>query len=205
MGIAPLVDEHFPTHGNWRGLSLGWTVTLWLAHILSQADHRLCHVQDWVENHLKSLKEHTGIDNLRELDFTDDRLEAVLRYLNKDSEWMQYEQAQGQNLLRVYELPQFVMRLDSTTVSTYQADNPEGILQQGVSKDHRPDLAQLKVMLGTLDPLGLPLATQVVSGNRADDPLYRASAGSTQSSGRSLRGGLQNGSNRNTPNYPGWW
>ena len=41
MGIAPLVDEHFPTHGNWRGLSLGWTVTIWLAHILSQADHRL--------------------------------------------------------------------------------------------------------------------------------------------------------------------
>src|SRR5260221_13884697 len=27
-------------------------------------------------------------------------------------------------------------------------------------------------MLATLDPLGLPLATEVLSGERADDPLY---------------------------------
>src|SRR5258707_13653462 len=27
-------------------------------------------------------------------------------------------------------------------------------------------------MLSALDPLGLPVATQVVSGERADDPLY---------------------------------
>ena len=39
MEIAKLVDEHIPVHGNWQGLSLGWTVTVWLAHILSQADH----------------------------------------------------------------------------------------------------------------------------------------------------------------------
>jgi hypothetical protein len=23
MGVYPLLDEHFPTHGNWVGLSLG--------------------------------------------------------------------------------------------------------------------------------------------------------------------------------------
>ncbi len=48
----------------------------------------------------------------------------------------------------------------------------EGLFQLGYSKDHRPDLPQLKVMLSTLDPLGLPVATQVVSGERADDRLY---------------------------------
>jgi len=42
----------------------------------------------------------------------------------------------------------------------------------GYSKDHRPDLPQLKVMLSALDPLGLPVATQIVSGERADDLLY---------------------------------
>ena len=172
MGCTELIDKHFSVHGNWQGLSLGWTVTIWLAHILSQADHRLSHVQEWVAAHLESLKELTGINTLRELDFSDDRLEAVLRYLNRDDGWTQYEQVQGQHLLRVYELPQEIVRLDSTSASTYQAENPDGLLRLGVSKDHRPDLAQLKVMLGTLDPLGLPLATQVVSGNRADDPLY---------------------------------
>ncbi len=48
----------------------------------------------------------------------------------------------------------------------------DGLFQQGHSKDHRPDLAQVKIMLATLDPLGLPLATEVVDGSRADDPLY---------------------------------
>ncbi len=64
------------------------------------------------------------------------------------------------------------MRLDSTTVSLYH--DPEGtdLIRHGHSKDHRPDLAQLKVMLATLDPLGAPLVTQIVPGNRADDDLY---------------------------------
>ena len=30
--------------------------------------------------------------------------------------------------------------------------NEEGLFQRGHSKDHRPDLAQLKLMLATLDP-----------------------------------------------------
>ncbi len=46
------------------------------------------------------------------------------------------------------------------------------MFQLGYSKDHRPDLPQLKVMLSALDPLGLPLVTQVVAGKAADDPLY---------------------------------
>lgn len=48
----------------------------------------------------------------------------------------------------------------------------EGLFQFGYSKDHRPDLPQVKVVLSALDPLGVPVATDVVSGNRADDPLY---------------------------------
>jgi transposase len=48
----------------------------------------------------------------------------------------------------------------------------DGVLQVGQSKDDRPDLPQGKVMQAVLDPLGMPLATDVVSGERADDPLY---------------------------------
>jgi transposase len=50
--------------------------------------------------------------------------------------------------------------------------NDHGLFQFGHSKDHRPDLAQVKVMLAALDPLGMPLVAQVVSGEKADDPLY---------------------------------
>jgi transposase len=42
----------------------------------------------------------------------------------------------------------------------------------GRSKDHRPDLRQFKAVLGTLDPVGLPLATTLLSGEQADDPHY---------------------------------
>ena len=172
MEIAKLVDEHIPVHGNGQGLRLGWTVTVWRAHLLSQADHGLSHVQAWVAIHEETLREVTGIESLRELDFTDDRLQEGLRYLNQDAEWTQYERAQGQPLIRVDEWPTEVVRLDPPTASTFQAVNPDGILRLGVSKDHRPDLAQLQVMLGTLDPRGLPLATQVVPGHSADDPRY---------------------------------
>jgi hypothetical protein len=46
MKLAELLDKHFPTHGNRRGLSVGGMSTVWLAHILSQADHRMNRVQE---------------------------------------------------------------------------------------------------------------------------------------------------------------
>ena len=49
---------------------------------------------------------------------------------------------------------------------------PEGLFQLGHSKDHRPDLPQVKIAMAVLDPLGLPLTTTVVAGQTADDPLY---------------------------------
>ena len=44
-------------------------------------------------------------------------------------------------------------------------------MQFGHSKDD-PTRPQIKVMMGSLDTLGMPLATDVLSGERADDGLY---------------------------------
>jgi transposase len=41
-------------------------------------------------------------------------------------------------------------------------------------------LPQVKVMMSVLDPLGLPLVTRIVSGERADDRLYGAAIAATQ-------------------------
>ena len=60
MGVQPLLDKHFPTHGNWQGLSLGWVASIWLGHILSMADHRLSYVQPWAEKRLSTLSICTG-------------------------------------------------------------------------------------------------------------------------------------------------
>nr|MBA3713930.1 hypothetical protein [Pyrinomonadaceae bacterium] len=36
MRVPELLNESFPTHGNWQGLKLGHLVTVWLAFILSE-------------------------------------------------------------------------------------------------------------------------------------------------------------------------
>ena len=171
MGLPTLLDNHFPTHGNWTGLSLGWVSTLWLSSIVSRGDHRLSHREPWVANRLWTLKTATEQD-VERLDFTDERLDIVLRHFSDDSRWAQFESRLNQHTVRVYDLSTERVHVDSTTASAYARVSEEGLLQFGHSKDHRPDLPQVKVMQAVLDPLGMPLATDVVSGERADDPLY---------------------------------
>lgn len=171
MGVQRLLDEHFPTHGNWQGLSLGTVAVIWLSHILSQADHRLNHVQPWVERHQETLQGRLH-RSVRALDLSDDRLESVLRYLSQDEPWRAFETALSQQQIQVYDLSTQHLRLDSTTASGDWPVSEDGLFQYGVSKDHRPDLPQLKLMLASLDPLGMPVASEIVAGNRADDPLY---------------------------------
>ena len=72
----------------------------------------------------------------------------------------------------MYDLKVEVVRVDSSTASGYVSVTEDGLFQFGHSKDHRPDLPQVKVVQSVLDPLGMPVATQVVSGEKADDPLY---------------------------------
>ncbi len=171
MDLPRLLECHFPVHGNRRGLSFGWTATIWLAHILSQADHRMNQVEPWVAHHLDTLR-ICAAQPVQVLDLTDDRLADVLRILSDDMSWTNFERGLTGTLLRVYDLRPTRVRVDSTTASGYWDVTEDGLFQFGHSKDHRPDLPQLKVMLATLDPLGLPLATDVLSGERADDPLY---------------------------------
>ena len=64
------------------------------------------------------------------------------------------------------------VRLDATTISSYHAgEGEDNLFQFGYSKDN-PTLRQVKVMVAALDPLGLPLVSDVVVGDSADDPLY---------------------------------
>jgi transposase len=171
IGLAELLDEQFPTHGNWQGMSLGRTAIGWLTHILSQADHRLNQVQGWAEKRPETLRGCLG-PAVRAEDFADDRLALVLDSLCDDQRWATFETALNQRILRVYDLSPQCVRLDSTTANGYWTVTEEGLFQFGHSKDGRPDQPQVKVMLSALDPLGLPVVTQVVSGEKADDPLY---------------------------------
>jgi transposase len=171
MHVPALLDEWFPTHGYWKGeVSFGEVTAVWLTFILSEGDHCLAHVQPWVETHLETLAACMG-KRVRPLDFHDDRLADMLEALSEVSVWNEYEAALNGRLVRVYALAGDRVRLDSTSAKTYAGVSPEGLFQFGHSKDHRPDLPQVKVSLSALDPLGMPLTTTVVSGQCADDPL----------------------------------
>lgn len=172
MRVAALFDKYFPAHPNWVGeLTPGEVIACWLCFILSCGNHRLSHVRQWAEQRLHLLQALTG-KNVRALDFTDDRLADLLARMGEQSVWESLEQELSSELLQVYDLSAQVVRLDSTSAKTYAAVSENGLIQFGHSKDHRPDLAQVKISMSTLDPLGLPVSVTVVKGNVADDPLY---------------------------------
>jgi transposase len=73
--------------------------------------------------------------------------------------------------IRVDDLKAEVMRLDATTINGSPLSEEGSLFQFGHRKDD-PSRPPIKVMMGTLDPLGMPLATQMGSGEPADDGLY---------------------------------
>ena len=171
LELAEVLDRHIKPHGNRQGLSIGWTVVGWLSYILSQADHRLSYVESWASDQ-QDILEKLIPAAVSVRDFTDDRLGDVLTYLSADESWSAIEASLGQRILQVYELPAERVHLDSTSAAVYHSPDGKALIEYGYSKDHRPDLAQLKVMMSSLAPMGMPLATLVVPGNQADDVLY---------------------------------
>ena len=170
MGLPQILDRHIPFHWKQRELSWGCTAVIWLAYILTEGDHRKSSVEDYIKGMKHTLKEVMG-QEVSEADFTTDRLAHVLKYLSPASTWQAIEQAISERSIEVYDLPTELARCDATTVSGYHQGGEGSLFQFGHSKDD-PKLRQIKLMVGALDPLGMPLVSEVVSGERADDGLY---------------------------------
>jgi transposase len=131
-----------------------------------------------VETYLKGMHHtlsHLTAQVIAPLDFSDDRLSHLLAHLSQPTYWHQIERDLKARSIEVYALSQDVIRCDATTVSGAHEVTTGGLVQFGHSKDD-PTRPQIKVMMGSLDPLGMPLATDVLSGERADDGLYLLSA-----------------------------
>jgi transposase len=170
LALDQILDEQVPRHGNWQGLSFGGVAVTWLTHILTECDHFMSHVEDWAKARPETLGHLLG-QPLRDTDLTDDRLSEVARHLSDDALWHRVESATNARMIRAYRLPRRRVRVDSTTAKI-DKQGISWLFRRGHSKDHRPDLPQLKVMLASLDPLGVIVAADVVAGNAADDPLY---------------------------------
>src|SRR6266566_3705546 len=170
IGLPEVLDRHIPRHWTQRGLSWGWTAVIWLASILTEGDHRKVSVETYLKGMHHTLSRLTA-QVIEPLDLSDDRLSHLLQHLSKPAYWHQIERDLNARSIEVHALPQDVIRCDATTVSGDHEVTAGGLVQFGHSKDD-PTRPQIKVMIGSLDPLGMPLATDVVSGARADDGLY---------------------------------
>ena len=171
MGLQPIVDAVIEPHGSRQGLSIGWTVVIWLTHILREKNHCMNVVQKWVMQVPETLKQLTG-EPVEELDFTDDRLADVLRHLSDDEDWETIERQVGRHAIRAYELPEpETVRADATSGSVTHDEKDHTLFKRGWGKNGKTEV-QFKIMMSTIDPLGLPIAVDVVSGEKSDDPLY---------------------------------
>lgn len=175
MKIQTTIDKVIQPHGNWQGLSVGWVVTIWLMHILSQHTHQMDCVEPWVGKHLIVLQKLSG-QKVTVLDFTDDRLALCLRYLSPTEQWTQLENRLTSGVIQVYNLKQklptrWLMRLDATVGSVGHDAANHTLFQVGKAKNGLY-ATLFKMMVASLDPMGLPVAVDVVAGNRADDRLY---------------------------------
>src|SRR3954453_12706353 len=171
LQLPEVLDRHFPAHPLHQGLSNGWLTTVWIAYILSHADHRKSPVQAWSRELQHTLETLTGRP-IRPVEFSDDRLTLLLKRLDAPTAWESLEADLWRTHCDVYALPVERVRLDATTSCGYHSVTDDGLMQLGHSKDHRPDLAQFKLMAAVAEPTGLFLAGDIHPGDAADDPLY---------------------------------
>jgi len=182
LDLIAILDRHFPAPLHWNGpLTPGEVLAVWLLFVVSQGDHCLNHVEPWVAQHHGTLSALLGKAVLP-THAHDDRLADWLTRLGAGTSFRAVERDLNQQTIRVYQLPTDLVRIDATTANSYAAVlSEQGLLQFGHSKDD-PDRPQLKIAAAILDPLGMPLATAVVPGNAADDPLYIPAIQSVQQS-----------------------
>lgn len=127
MEIAQVIDQELPPpHGNRKGLSYGQLSVLLLSYMITQADHRLCAVEPWVEKHRRTLEIATGW-TVGLKDATDDRLGNLLSVMgsSKHQGLESIATRLGQQTIRAYELPTEKARSDPTSFSVYHQPNQE--------------------------------------------------------------------------------
>src|SRR5260370_42497977 len=118
MKIASLLDLDIPVHGNRKGLSVGNVVIVWLAHILSEDDHRMNHVQGSSKRRLEIIR-GSGLSSFDSSDMTDDRLADVLRMLSRNIDWVAFEHELMGHLVGVYDMQKGCVRVDTASAKSY--------------------------------------------------------------------------------------
>ncbi len=172
MGVPEVLDRPLPRHWKQRGRRWGWTAVRWLAPMLPEGDHRKVAVEGsrtGMHHPLSRLTAHV----IQPLDGRDDRLSPLLTHVRQPTSWHQSERDLNDRSLAGHAWPQEGIRGEATTVSGAHAVTAEGLLQCG-QRQEDPTRPQSNGLMGSLDPLGRPLATDVLAGECAEEGVSLA-------------------------------
>ena len=138
MGIRELIDGCVKADRHWQGVSMGSVISMWLCYLLSQQDHRLVAVREWVVARRELFNRALGIQ-MRDTECSDDRLATILSALGKAQIQRRLDAALMGRWLTIYALPRDTIRLDGTLVSVYhqREDTPESLFQFGFNRIQR--------------------------------------------------------------------
>jgi transposase len=188
LNLQHLIDTHLVAHKNQEGLSNGQLIIGWIAHILTQNNHCKSPVAEWAKKHKMTLQSLFNMET-SDIDFEDGRLGRLLKKLSNDTVWHDIESSFYKDSFSILELntkaPESfkkntsvespiikTIKIDATTAYGHHEVIEEGIMQRGWSKDNRPDLPQLKIMVSVEGNTGFQIASDIVPGNQNDDVLY---------------------------------
>jgi len=133
MKVDQIIDSILPhPHLNRLGPSYGQLALLFIAFVLDAHRHRLCEMEEWVEQHQVMLTQATGWQ-IRVQDATDDRLGDLLSALGTDEErGLALQRGLGQHLIQAYALPTDVARYDTTTFTVHHVPAENGKAADGL-------------------------------------------------------------------------
>jgi transposase len=147
MGLPEVLDRHIPCHWTQRGLSWGWTATMWLADIITEGDHRQVSVATYSTGMAHTLSQLSA-QRIEPRAFSDDRLSHLLKHLRQPTYWPKIERDLHARSIEVSALSQEVLRGDATTVAGDHEVTAGGLVPFGQRKDD-PTRPQSKVMMGS--------------------------------------------------------
>src|SRR3954470_2358816 len=124
LDLLVLLDRHFPAPLHWKGpLTPAEVLAVWLLFLLSQGDHRLNHLEPWVQQHQLTLSALLGKAVLP-VHAQDDRLADWLTRLSVAGSFAALEQDLTQQTIRVYQRPPSDLPLRASSASTPPPPTP---------------------------------------------------------------------------------